>query len=65
MKSSFDQRCRRLFIVVTLCAVMACTDSRRQDQRGPADGRITYDYELVLPDKFKRHEAKLLFDYNR
>src|SRR5690349_2350963 len=57
MKSSFDRRSRRLSTVAALCAVMACTDRQRQDRPGPADGRITYDYELVLPDKFKRHEV--------
>lgn len=36
---------------------MACTDTERQDQRRSADGRITYEYELSLPVKFKRHEV--------
>jgi hypothetical protein len=57
MKSSFDQRSRQLFTVVALSAVIACTDRERQDQRRSAHGRITYDYELVLPDKFKRQEV--------
>jgi hypothetical protein len=57
MKRSFDRRSRRLFTVAALCAVMACTDNERQDQRRSADARITYDYKLVLPDKFKRHKV--------
>jgi hypothetical protein len=57
MKSSFDRRSPRLFTVAALCAAMACTDNERQDKRRSADGRITYDYKLVLPDKFKRYEV--------
>lgn len=57
MKSSFDQRSLQLFTVVALYAVTACADGERQNQERSPDYRPSYDYELVLPDKFKRREV--------